>query len=309
MLLCRKNEVVREDSNAMDVDEDRSSIEEEGRVAFQLDKICRLLKIDTSSASTKNDILRLIPEAITSLQEQSMTPETFFTSERIFPENLSLASQQQGALQNIEQMLQQDFAIRRQMMLTRFHVTLQSLLGDDDDDTKEAKPETTEEDVPLQHAPKVSEDMLRLRTAIKAQLQSLSSTPIPYQWEDALAAPQSILYEQCRRVTGDVTRGEAGDIVKKVIVGAVPDRGGRVNELRQKKMFEGGKRFGGGGGGGGGGKHHQQSKNQQPQKGAGDGGEGDKKDKKQSQGSQPQQQQQQQKKGGGDQHQRKKEKR
>lgn len=69
----------------------------------------------------------------------------------------------------------------------------------------------------------------------------------------------AVFYEQAQRVHGEAY-SSAGGVVKKVVVGPVPDRGGRVNELRQKKAFQE-KRYGGGGGGGGrGGGHKHQFK-------------------------------------------------
>lgn len=62
-----------------------------------------------------------------------------------------------------------------------------------------------------------------------------------------MTAPVAIFYEQAKKVTGEAYTS-AGSVVKKVVVGPVPDRGGRVNDLRQKKFYEG-KSWGGGGGG------------------------------------------------------------
>lgn len=80
-----------------------------------------------------------------------------------------------------------------------------------------------------------------------------------------MTAPVAIFYEQAKKVTGEAYTS-AGSVVKKVMVGPVPDRGGRVNDLRQKKFYEG-KSWGGGGGGGGGGRGNFQ-------KGRGGGGGG-----------------------------------
>lgn len=62
-----------------------------------------------------------------------------------------------------------------------------------------------------------------------------------------MTAPVAIFYEQAKKVTGEAYTS-AGSVVKKVVVGPVPDRGGRVNDLRQKKFYEV-KSWGGGGGG------------------------------------------------------------
>merc|ERR1711968_42762 len=82
------------------------------------------------------------------------------------------------------------------------------------------------------------------------------------------------MYEHMKKVTD---RGSVGDnIVKKIIIGKVPDRGGRVNEMRpstavfRPERIGGGRGWGGGRGGGrGGGGHKNQhhGKNSNKQKG------------------------------------------
>jgi hypothetical protein len=107
--------------------------------------------------------------------------------------------------------------IRRQMLLKRLEVTLNSFLGED-----RAKSSG-------------DENLDRLRTAILSQQKYLETAPLHYQLEDALNAPLSLAIEQTMKVTGEMNVGEKS-LVKKVIVGNVPDRGGRVNELRQKRL-------------------------------------------------------------------------
>lgn len=63
-----------------------------------------------------------------------------------------------------------------------------------------------------------------------------------------LQAPVALAVEQMMKVTGQV-EVSAKSLVKKVIVGQVPDRGGRVNELRQKRLDEPHGRFNKGGNG------------------------------------------------------------
>jgi hypothetical protein len=74
--------------------------------------------------------------------------------------------------------------------------------------------------------------------------------------EDAFTAPISLIYEHTRKVTeqSDSHSGARASLVKKVLIGKVPDRGGRANEMRPKASDMG---FGGRGGGRGGGGHHK----------------------------------------------------
>lgn len=107
------------------------------------------------------------------------------------------------------------------MLLKRLEVTLDSFLGDSNE-IKHYKTGKTSE---------------TLRQAIDEQLHFLQQTPLHFQIEDALQAPMSLLWEHSKKVSGDA-RGNHNSIVKRVLVGAVPDRGGRVNELRNKRVFE-----------------------------------------------------------------------
>jgi hypothetical protein len=102
------------------------------------------------------------------------------------------------------------------------------------------------------------------------------SHPEPSQIEDALAAPLSLLHEHSKKVTGGA--GTAGSIVKKVLIGKVPDRGGRpMAEHRAKAIIakegRGGGRGGGGGRGhgGGGGRAHGGNDNEKKRKEEGGG--------------------------------------
>jgi hypothetical protein len=214
----------------MDVDDRLNPVlvdsDSTGRIAIQLDKICRLLKIDSSSANNSLDVVQLVQSYIQQILAEHPRPEQILHPETILPPSTVLTDAQKSTQQHLEEALQQDFAVRRQMMLTRFEVTLESLLGEED--------ETEDAD----------DDTAHVRAAVKAQLKSINRQPFIYRWEDALQAPAAVFYEQSKKVTGD-SYSSAGSVVKKVIVGPVPDRGGRVNELRQKRFFED-KRHGGG---------------------------------------------------------------
>lgn len=63
----------------------------------------------------------------------------------------------------------------------------------------------------------------------------------------------SLMHEHTKKITGGHSRGESSSLVKKVIIGHVPDRGGRpLSEDRAKAQLAKDNRWGGGGGGGGG---------------------------------------------------------
>jgi len=122
----------------------------------------------------------------------------------------------------------EDFALRRRMLMKRLDVTIQSFLWGEKAHGKEGE----------------------IVAAIKAQRVNLKEAAAAYDTQDALAAPVTIIYEHSKRVTDSV----GTSLVKTVIIGAVPDRGGRANEMRPKArdMGFGGRGRGGGGRGGGG---------------------------------------------------------
>lgn len=50
--------------------------------------------------------------------------------------------------------------------------------------------------------------------------------------EDVINAPCSLIFESSKKVTE--SKGNKKSLVKTVIIGSVPDRGGRANEMRPK---------------------------------------------------------------------------
>ena len=93
-------------------------------------------------------------------------------------------------------------------------------------------------------------------------------------------APVTLLYEHSKRVTDSVG---SKSLVKTVIIGHVPDRGGRTNEMRPKSRDiqpawarKGAGRGSGGHhhGGRGGGKHHGKGKSGGGENNKGKGGSG-----------------------------------
>lgn len=151
----------------MDIDDRQNPVlvdsDSTGRIAIQLDKICRLLKIDSSSANNSLDVISLIQSYIQQILAEHPRPEQILHLETILSPSTVLTDGQKATQQHLEEALQQDFAIRRQMMLTRFEVTLESLLGEDS--------ETVD----------VEDDTARVRAAVKAQLRSINRQPFLYR--------------------------------------------------------------------------------------------------------------------------------
>ena len=56
--------------------------------------------------------------------------------------------------------------------------------------------------------------------------------------EDVIQAPMSLIYENSKRVVGDSLG--AGSTVKSVLIGEVPDRGGRAGDIKSKSYARGG---------------------------------------------------------------------
>jgi hypothetical protein len=94
-------------------------------------------------------------------------------------------------------------------------------------------------------------DQLSIRCSLLSPLLTYPSSTLSscLKIEDAIAAPISLLHEHSKKVTGGA--GTAGSIVKKVLIGKVPDRGGRpLAEHRAKAIIaKEGRGFGRGGGG------------------------------------------------------------
>ena len=218
----------------------REQAAETGKIVFQLDKMCNDLDVDTSvlgPAASDADILRLVSEAVSQAAAR-LPPGVLHAPPRVLG-HLSLeqlGTEQLNMLVRVNEAYAADFLLRRQMLMKRLDVTIQSFLWGEKAQGKEGE----------------------VVAAIQAQRRHLSEEPCVYSVEDALRAPISLLHEHSKRVTDQGSRGKKS-LVKTVIIGHIPDRGGRANEMRPKKSdmgFGGGggyKGRGGGRGGGGGG--------------------------------------------------------
>lgn len=70
--------------------------------------------------------------------------------------------------------------------------------------------------------------------AIQEQRSTLTEQPKAYSIEDAFATPLSLLAENEEKVTETFSGLFAKSLVKSVVIGAVPDRGGRASSIRSK---------------------------------------------------------------------------
>jgi len=162
-----------------------------------------------------------------------------------------------ASITEIHTALRDTYAVRRAMLLQRLDVTIQSFLWSRKAEGREAE----------------------ITSAISSKRKSLIPAPARIIPIDAFEAPVFLAQWLCQRVTGDasssssgggrggVAKGDAAfsfgvqkrNALKSVRIGAVPDRGGRVDEMKApksempswQKRGEKKKEDGGGSGGGG----------------------------------------------------------
>ena len=216
-----------------------------GQLLFQLDKICKDIQAETPENAIESTIISSANTKINNLIE-SVGSKDKIISPPVILNKIELNKDQRVTLQAISDAITQDFELRRKMLMKRLDVTIQSFLWGEAAQGKEGE----------------------IVAAIKAQRDNLTEESIKYTAEDALIAPVTLLHEHSKRVTDSVG---SKSLVKTVIIGRVPDRGGRTNEMRPKardiqpawaRKSGGGGRGGGGhhnGGRGGGNKNHGKS--------------------------------------------------
>jgi hypothetical protein len=137
-----------------------------------------------------------------------------------------------AALTEIHTALRDTYAVRRAMLLQRLDVTIQSFLWSRKAEGREAE----------------------ITSAISSKRKSLISAPARISPVDAFEAPVFLAQWLCQRVTGDTSSSATGggrggaskgetfsfgvqkrNALKSVRIGAVPDRGGRVDEMKAPK--------------------------------------------------------------------------
>lgn len=191
-------------------DSRRERAAERSKVLFQLDKICRDLQISSTELDraanqhAEAEIVHMICTKITQCLEDIPLSLVHNPPRIISIPSSSFTEQQKILIGQIEEGLYQDFWLRRQMLLKRLDVTIKSFLWGEKAQGKEGE----------------------IVAAIQAQRANLSEEPIRYTLDDVLLAPVSLLHELAKRVTDT---GGRRSLVKAVIIGAVPDRGGNVS--------------------------------------------------------------------------------
>eukprot|EP00597_Dinobryon_sp_UTEXLB2267_P006154 CAMPEP_0170063942 /NCGR_PEP_ID=MMETSP0019_2-20121128/4621_1 /TAXON_ID=98059 /ORGANISM="Dinobryon sp., Strain UTEXLB2267" /LENGTH=330 /DNA_ID=CAMNT_0010270499 /DNA_START=284 /DNA_END=1276 /DNA_ORIENTATION=- len=152
-------------------------------------------------------------------------------------------SQINGLISNIHK----DFSLRRRMLIKRLEVTVDS----------------------FQRSKGLNEEAKEL---LKAELQqrmtAIEVEPKEYTLSELFSAPRSLLMELTAKATASSSPmallsssvGGGPCMVKALMPGTVPDRGGRTNALRQKSAMPF-KKSGGGGGGGKNRNHFQNTNN------------------------------------------------
>lgn len=155
----------------------------------------------------------------------------------------SCASCSQDKLADIHGVLRDDYATRREMLIKRLDVTVQSFLWSKRAAGREAE----------------------ITAVIAARRRALRVAPAAVRPEDAFSTGPELAALLSQRVTDASTRSLRASAVKGVLIGAVPDRGGRVTEMKlhprdtmpawsARKADAGGGASGGGRGGRGGGR-------------------------------------------------------
>lgn len=228
---------------------------ERGKYLFLIEKMASDLGITSElidDEMNEIDILQRISNQVSTSLSSNQFQNMPLLCNVLGIDGSNLNSNQIALLQKIEDSLRKDFNVRRSMLLKRLDVTIQSFLWGEKAQGKENE----------------------IAAAINAQRKYLTEEPSKYTLNDVFNAPVSLMHEHTKKVTE--TSGKKKSLVKTIIIGAVPDRGGRANEMRPKdsdihggfKKYGGGGRGGGGGGGRGGGRHdhHNNGRDQKKSK-------------------------------------------
>jgi len=213
-----------------------------GIISFQLEKICKDLDLNTDGLNNELEVFDIVQKKILQSIDDLTIPILKNTPKILY--NIKINdSKQLNIISKIEESLFNDFLQRRKMLIKRLDVTIQSFLWG-------KKSKGKEQDI---------------EAAIQAQRQFLKEEPKFYRSIDALNAPLSLLYQHSKKVTEHNHNNRS--LVKTIIIGAVPDRGGRTSDIRPKGGGGGGGGFGGGGfhknkGGGKNNNHHHHNNKQ-----------------------------------------------
>tara|TARA_B110000208_G_scaffold180688_1_gene230641 strand:- start:557 stop:1786 length:1230 start_codon:yes stop_codon:yes gene_type:complete len=237
----------------------------------ELLQLCAVLNVPHLSAETDEAIAANVAAQLAKRRSAA-------TDGPIFARSTATPAQMKR-LVDINRVLRDDFALRRKLILERVDVTIQSFLW----------------------SQRGKENAEAIHAAIRPLRSNLEATPTPITTDHVFEADAALV----RSTTAIVSSAGAGassaaSRIKSVVMGAVPDRGGRPGERRPGKESmpgwskrraggggrrggrrgggksgKGGRGRGGGGrGGGGGGKKKKKKKGGRGRGGGGGGGGG-----------------------------------
>eukprot|EP01039_Chlorochromonas_danica_P007470 gene7470-8259_t len=221
----------------------QSEYQDNGSLPYHLLDLSTFLHINQPSSSSSSTMkmtvveeLDLVYKKVEGLLEENVFSLQQTTSSRRLLDALpSPTIDQQNLVKLLSEKFYGDFALRRQMILERLDVTLQTFLGGEE----------------AIEGGGGGEKGSALQAAIDRYRDHLKVEPsCRYGLEEALVAPVSLLEEVSAGVSRRVST--SSHLVKKAVLGAVPDRGGRVNDIRVSSLkpmaMKGGRGDGRGGG-------------------------------------------------------------
>lgn len=237
--------------------------EVEPGIESELYLLCRALAVPPGS----DDTLKAHPErALAQVKAKldktlARLPSDFFTASQPLLQAEAATPELMSQLGDFNTICRSDYAMRREMLLARLDLTIQSFLWSRKAEGREGE----------------------ILSSIAHRRKALTIQPASIRPEDAFSAGPELAALHARRVTDSSSRALRSASVKSVRIGAVPDRGGRVGEMapsardlmpawQARKEGAGGRgsagagagRAGGsagGGGGGGGGKRYDRGHN------------------------------------------------
>ena len=150
---------------------------------------------------------------------ENFQPKIFF---QLYPDsssNHSINSQFNGQqivkLKALLEIIEKDFYIRRSMLLKRLDVTMDTFIRSKKLSSSDNEAEMT--------------------AAIRSLRQHLSPYATSYGIHDILSAPLFNIYEHSKKVTQTSHINKNKSFIKTLLIGSVPDRGGRVGDAAAPK--------------------------------------------------------------------------
>eukprot|EP00945_MAST-04E_sp_MAST-4E-sp1_P006568 g6568.t1 len=184
-------------SDAKDVDEDF--------FVSSLRRTCARLKIPSKGFSS-SELLERIQSKVDSVKRK-LPKEYFDPTRRIVSKN-GMTAEDMQLLKKIGAAMEEDHAVRRKMLIKRLDVTLQSFLWSD----------------------KVVGNEEEFLNAVDPLVSAIKKDPEPVDVMSVFDATPNLVEDTETRVT----ERSLPSSMKNVLIGNVPDRGGRANEMRPK---------------------------------------------------------------------------